>query len=581
MTVWVYLKRWTMFSRLIKWLKPPLYSGDENKTNLASILDKFLITVYLLQIVGFFIYPGPLVIRLLSAFALAVSALILQTLLRRGYFDLANCGSLVTYWLVVSASIIVGGGVHAAAFSALTLLVIWATFSSGKWGAVLMIAASTLTGAFSVAANKLGWINFLADIDPPLNSLAVQVIILIALAVVTYQVTLQLRTSVQKARNEVIRHQKTQKELARFKEMSEQARDVIVMIDPETNHILYANQAASKTYGYSQNKLCQLKINDLRTRETQAQIQEKMKHETENGLLYEALHQRQDGSTFPVEISARKFNFEGDTILINIIRDITDRKLVEAELQKLNLELEDRVRERTSQLETANKELEAFCYSASHDLRTPLRAMNGFAQVLDEDFGKFIPQEGKSYLKRIKDSSIRMDQLIDDLLMLSRLGSRPFIVEQVDPAVIAMSAWEELGVIDPQRQIHFSIADDLPYCMADADLLEQVFVNLLSNAIKFTRLQKQAEISIGWSKQNNEVVYWVKDNGIGIDMQYANKLFLAFQRLHIDKQFEGTGIGLAIVQRIIQRHHGRIWVESQPNQGATFYFTFNPLSGEL
>jgi PAS domain S-box-containing protein len=580
MTVWVYLRRWTMFSRLIKWLKPPIYSGDENKTNLASILDKFLITVWLLQIIGFFIYPGPLVVRLLSALAIAVSALILQTFLRRGYFALANWGSLVTYWLVVSASIIVGGGVHAAAFSALALLIIWATISSGKWGAILMIAASILTGAFSVVANKLGWINFLADIDPPLNSLAVQVIILIALAVVTYQVMVQLRTSVQKARNEVILHQKTQKELFRFKEMSEQARDIIVMIDPETNHILYANQAASKTYGYSQNQLCQLKINDLRTHEIQTQIQEQMKHEMENGLLYEMLHQRQDGSTFPVEVSACKFNFEGDNILINIIRDITDRKLVEDELQKLNLELEDRVRERTSQLETANKELEAFCYSASHDLRTPLRAMNGFAQVLNEDFGEFIPQDGKNYLKRIKDSTVRMDQLINDLLTLSRLGRRPFVVRQVDPAAIAISVWEELKTSDSQRQIHFSVAD-LPYCMADADLLRQVFINLLSNAIKFTRLQKQAEISIGWSKQNNEVVYWVKDNGIGIDMQYANKLFLVFQRLHSDNHFEGTGIGLAIVQRIIQRHHGRIWAESRPEQGATFYFTLNPLSGEL
>jgi PAS domain S-box-containing protein len=252
--------------------------------------------------------------------------------------------------------------------------------------------------------------------------------------------------------------------------------------------------------------------------------------------------------------------------------DITERKAAEQKVHQLNSELEERVIKRTGELEAANKELEAFSYSISHDLRAPLRAVNGFAGIVLEDFGPQLPEEGRGYLERIRAGAVRMGVLIDDLLAFSRLSRQSVNRQAVNSTRIVNEVLDELKPQREGRQIEIKIGE-LPECHGDAGLLQQIWANLISNAIKYTRGREPAIIEIGCAQENGEDVFFVRDNGAGFDMQYANKLFGVFQRLHRDDQFEGTGVGLAIVQRIVHRHGGRVWAQAEENRGATFYFT--------
>ncbi len=252
--------------------------------------------------------------------------------------------------------------------------------------------------------------------------------------------------------------------------------------------------------------------------------------------------------------------------------DVEVMKQAEEKIQRLNAELERRVIERTAQLEVANQELEAFSYSVSHDLRAPLRAVNGFAGIVLEDFGALLPEEGRGYLQRVRHGSQRMGQLIDDLLAFSRLSRLSLKRQPMNCTSLVQEALEELKPQREGRPVEIRIGE-LPPCSGDPVLVKQVWVNLLSNAIKYTRDRTPAVVEVGCLMQNGSHVYFVRDNGVGFDMQYANKLFGVFQRLHRADEFEGTGVGLAIVQRIVHRHGGRVWAEAAVEGGATFNFT--------
>jgi PAS domain S-box-containing protein len=239
-----------------------------------------------------------------------------------------------------------------------------------------------------------------------------------------------------------------------------------------------------------------------------------------------------------------------------MVRNVTQRKNAELDLY------------------AALSEMESFSYSISHDLRAPLRSISGYANALHEEMNGTLPDEHVKYLQRIMANAQRMDELINALLSFSRLSRKPLECKLIHPGELVREAWEEVREEAGGRKISIQI-DDLPDCLADRILLKQVYVNLLSNAIKYTRLQPEAAIRVGWTNQDGEIVNWVNDNGVGFDMQYADKLFGIFQRLHSNDQFEGNGIGLSIVKRIISRHKGRIWAEGYPNQGATFYFVLS------
>ncbi len=259
---------------------------------------------------------------------------------------------------------------------------------------------------------------------------------------------------------------------------------------------------------------------------------------------------------------------------VAIRTDITARKCAEEQVRELNTKLEQRVVVRTAELAAVNKELEAFCYSVSHDLRAPLRGLDGFSQALLEDYGDKLGDEGQHLLQRIRAGSQRMGQLIDDLLNLSRVSRGELHREPVNLSGIAVDVLEELRSHDPHRDVTLRIADNLT-ADGDPQFLRVVLENLLGNAWKYTAKQPHATIEFGLDRDNGHPSFFVRDDGVGFDMQYGDKLFTPFQRLHAMNEFPGTGVGLATVQRIIHRHGGRVWAQGEVNKGATFHFTLS------
>jgi light-regulated signal transduction histidine kinase (bacteriophytochrome) len=271
------------------------------------------------------------------------------------------------------------------------------------------------------------------------------------------------------------------------------------------------------------------------------------------------------GSAILLYVALRRYERRGRDAVAALIESRN-------EVRRANADLERRVTERTRQLEAANRELEAFAYAVSHDLRAPLRSMSGFSQILQENAPPGLDDKSRHYLQRIHDASVRMSSLIDDLLNLSRIGRSDLTARPISLSQIAAEAAAAIRERHPTREVQLEITPGIEVS-ADPRLLRIALENLLSNAWKYTARSPQARVSVGTQTGDGGPVYFVRDNGVGFDMKYADKLFVPFQRLHPEAEFPGSGIGLVTVQRIVARHGGRIWADAKPDEGATFYFT--------
>lgn len=354
----------------------------------------------------------------------------------------------------------------------------------------------------------------------------------------------------------------------RFRNLFEYAPYPMWVYDLETLRFLEVNQPAVIHYGYSREEFLNMNIAAIRPPEDIAKLEEDVK--SRSGQVQTSTgwrHCLRNGQVINVEITSHLIDFRGHKASLVIAKDITEQKKAEEKIKQLNEDLLNNVQ----QLEATNKELESFSYSVSHDLRAPLRGLNGYSTILEEDYGHILDEEAKRLLGNIQRNAHKMGVLIDDLLDFSRLGRKEVQKAEVNNQELVSDVLNELQI----SASHAAVINVRPLLKADADasLLRQVWMNLLSNAIKYSGKKENPVIEIGSERLEKETLFYVKDNGTGFNMVYADKLFGVFQRLHNRNEFEGTGIGLAIVQRIVTKHGGRVWAEAKPGEGATFYFT--------
>jgi PAS domain S-box-containing protein len=354
-----------------------------------------------------------------------------------------------------------------------------------------------------------------------------------------------------------------------------------VIITDRSGAILWVNPAFATLTGYTPEEVMGANPRILKSGHQDEEFYRDFWQTILAGRIWrgEFVNRRKDGKIYFNEETITPVRLHGGEIthFVGVMQDVTDRKAAEAQIRSLNEQLEDRVRQRTAELECANQELEAFAYSVSHDLRAPLRHINGFLDLFSKSALAALSEQERYYLKQVVSSAKQMDRLIDDLLLFSRMAQAELRPELVDLNRLVQDALLQLEPETKGRAVVWK-KGDLPVVKADASMLHQVLVNLLSNAIKYTRPRNPAEIEIATRPDHdNEIVIFVRDNGVGFDMRCADKLFGVFQRLHAADQFEGTGIGLANVRRIVLRHGGRTWAEGKPDAGATFYFSLPKL----
>ena len=359
---------------------------------------------------------------------------------------------------------------------------------------------------------------------------------------------------------------------ARYRALFQNHRSTMLLVNPDNGIIIDANIEAEKFYGWPRSELVGKPLAFISASalgETEGRIKDALASKDASFLCR---HKLASGAARDVDVAAGPFVYLGRTVLSLIIHDATARVEAENEVRALNQNLERKVAKRTQELEDANRELESFAYSVSHDLRAPLRALEGFSSLLEEEAAPSLDDTARHYLDRIRRNATKMSQLIDDLLRLSRIGRQALDRAEIDLSAMARDVAEEIAAQYPGRKVSLRIQDGMS-ARADKALLEVALVNLLGNAWKFTASAPEAAIGFQCMDRGGETIYSISDNGVGFDMAFSQNLFTPFQRLHDEREYAGSGIGLSMARRIVARHGGRIWAEASPGKGATFFFT--------
>lgn len=459
--------------------------------------------------------------------------------------------------------------IHTAA--AFVVLAVGVLFSRPERGLMQIISGDTAGGALArrmlplviAAPFMLGWLSLQGQragaFDGAVGLSFVVVVSVVPLAAVV------VSTAATLAEADLLRR-KVEETSRKWGHVFEHAGWGVTVGSADGTTLELMNPEFARMHGYTVAELSGRPIRDVFAPEVRAGLEEQIRTVHEKGHhAFESLHARKDGAIFPVYVDAAIVTDEAGRVRYRVVnvQDITDRKRAEVAL-----------RQAKDAADAANRELEAFSYSVSHDLRAPLRGIDGFSQALLEDYADEVDDEGKRYLGYIRESARHMAQLIDDLLTLARVTRSELRRERVDLSALARAAIGRLQRAQPHRRPEVVVQEGL-VGEGDPRLLAVVFDNLLGNAWKFTGRRERARIEVSAASDGKPAVYFVRDNGAGFDMAYAGKLFGVFQRLHGAGEFEGTGVGLATVQRIIHRHGGRVWADGQPERGATFYFTLS------
>jgi PAS domain S-box-containing protein len=559
-----------MHTKFWQWIRPPVLEQEEQNQVVVwlhlLLLSIAIAAIFIAVTTAFITQSWSAPIIAIVIFVVSVSALWFN---RRGNTTIASTIFLFSLLGIAIGVLYFGNGIHDTFILFYPGIVIFGALLLQRRTYIALVVLVIGSLGFIVFAEVNGWIvtplsaqTDYGDFIVISTFLVVQAVI-IALLISGYLHNLQLAR-----RNAQVVDEGAQT----LRALLNACKDPMFLIDADA-HFLELNEALARTLGRSVTELIGAQSSDL-----VPPIEEPLRKK----IIDEVIRSGQ-----PTQLETHFLGFWFENYLVPIldkqgqvyriavyVRDVTSYKKAAEEIRTLNAELEQRVIERTAQLESANKELEAFSYSVSHDLRAPLRAISSFARIVRDDFSGSMDPMGRGFLDKIIASGIKMNQLIDDLLDFSRINRKQLDKQEVGLHALVQSVIESLTQETANRKIEWIITE-LPVAPVDPVLIQQVYANLIGNAVKYSRNCEFARIEVGSFPQNGEVVYFVRDNGAGFDMRYADRLFGVFQRLHRDEEFEGTGIGLATVQRIIHGHGGRIWAEAEVNKGATFYFTLN------
>ena len=493
---------------------------------------------------------------------------------RRGFAQAAGWFQTLALWLLFTAAAWTSGGVTGQSITAQLVIASIGALLVGWRGGVALAALSLATIA------GLAWAGA-AGVLP--DSSVVQTAATRAVTMGTYIVILTLIQilvvrDLQGARDRALRRLDERRAAESFSDMLiETAPAIFFVVDAEGRRLRW-NRRFEELMGTDAEEFAALGPLAAAAEEDRLLVASGLAEVLETGSGEVVARMGHRGGMRDVLLTGRRITVDGAPCVAGFGLDVTDLKRAESEVRALNDDLETRVAERTSQLEEALRELESFSYSVSHDLRAPLRAINGYATIIESDYGTAFDEEGRRQLERIRENTQRMAQLIDDLLRFSRLGRHHLTKEWVDMAALARTAFEQAVPGERREPVDFELGP-MPGARGDPGMLRQVWANLLENAVKFSRGRARPCIRVEGHVADGDIVYAVSDNGVGFDAQYAERPFNVFERLH-GSEFEGTGIGLAICKRIVEVHGGRMWCESAVGAGATFSFSLPAGDGE-